>query len=106
MAVFHFEGSSDSGFQVSGMLEADDASKAKRKAQRFCGTRELVQVFPVDPQHQMPHVGGEVQSGLAVNESVWKAWAARLAALLAGSWLRGSAAGKKEPDGEHHTMTS
>lgn len=99
MAVFHFEGSCDSGFLVSGMLEADDVSKAQRKAQRFCGTRELVQVFPVDPEHHMPCVGGGAPSDPDASESVWKAWAARLAALLAGSCFKVRDAGKDGPDG-------
>jgi len=52
MPAYHFEGSSDSGFHVSGLLEADDAAQARKKAQRFCGTSELVVVSETDPAWQ------------------------------------------------------
>lgn len=58
MPAYHFEGSSDSGFQISGILEAEDKSHAQRKAQRFCATTELMLVSEIDPGLSKPHVEG------------------------------------------------
>jgi hypothetical protein len=52
MAAYHFEGVCESGFGVSGILEAEDDIRARQKARRFCDTVRLLQVFDGEPATQ------------------------------------------------------
>lgn len=92
MPAYHFEGSSDSGFQVSGILEADDKQQAQRKAQRFCATQELVLVSELG-SGQQDHRSGETENVCLAAGSgqprTWRARARSLAASVAGA-LRGN----------------
>ena len=85
MPTYHFETVSDSGFEISGVLEADDEALARRKAQRFCATRELVVVseFGADPQPGSREAGTAARSRLT-----WMGRVRGAAAALAGAWLK------------------
>ena len=88
MPAFHFEGSSDSGFQVSGILEADDESLARRKAQRFCGTSEIVLVSEVGVRgsDSLTETAGEVGCDECFGQTE-KGSGMRLVAWLAAALL-------------------
>jgi len=49
MAVYHFESVCESGFAVSGLLEADDERHARLKAESICGTCNLLRVKQLGP---------------------------------------------------------
>ena len=49
MAAYHFESVSESGFGVSGLLDADDERHARLKAKRFCCTCNLLRVEELEP---------------------------------------------------------
>lgn len=48
MPAYHFEGVCDCGFQVSGMLEAENDSQARKKAQRFFAANESIMVSEIE----------------------------------------------------------
>lgn len=89
MPAYHFEGTCDSGLQVSGLLEADDESHARRKAQRFCGTSALVLLSEIELVRNESVSENTGDAGQAEGGCLsWKVRARRLAASIVNA-LRG-----------------
>ena len=63
MAVYHFESVCESGFAVSGLLEADDESHARLKAESICGASNLLRVKALGPGPDGPHAETAGEAG-------------------------------------------
>lgn len=57
MPVYQFEGRGESGFGVSGILEAKDETEAHVKAGRFCDTVTLVRIMETGPGQSATDAG-------------------------------------------------